>query len=201
MQVAVCDVHCHRGTTFHTFCSEWLALCSFLVFHNALLTLLWYPVAWIPPSVLLSWPRKQFISFLAGRYCLFKLFQIVFHLLVLHPVVHLSNWFPMTPSIATKFQYINSPFIFTHYMFRPLRAIFGWGIQLDIFKDYFYYNGSVVRTQFDVEMLYVLHRYLEDRPDHHEEIQSPTHLDILTFYIWDLFSWRILMILQFLYLY
>jgi hypothetical protein len=24
----------------------------------------------------------------------------------------------------------------THYMFRPLRAIFRWDIQLDIFKDY-----------------------------------------------------------------
>jgi hypothetical protein len=27
---------------------------------------------------------------------------------VLHPVAHLSNWFFMTPSIATEFQYINS---------------------------------------------------------------------------------------------
>jgi hypothetical protein len=46
------------------------------------------------------------------------------------------NWFFMTPSIATKFQYINSPFIFfvTHYMFRPLRAIFRWDIQLDILR-------------------------------------------------------------------
>jgi hypothetical protein len=31
-----------------------------------------------------------------------------FYLWVLHPVAHLSNWFFMTPSIATKFQYINS---------------------------------------------------------------------------------------------
>jgi hypothetical protein len=73
----------------------------------------------------------------------------------LHPVVHLSNWFFMMPSIATKFQYVNSLlFSFTHYMFRPLRVIFRWGIQLDVFKDYFYYNGSVARTQLDVEMLY-----------------------------------------------
>jgi hypothetical protein len=45
----------------------------------------------------------------------------------------------MTPSIATKFQYVNSPFIFllTYYMFRPLRAFFRWDIQLDILKDYF----------------------------------------------------------------
>jgi hypothetical protein len=34
----------------------------------------------------------------------------VFYLWVLHPVAYLSNWFFMTPSIATKFQYINSPF-------------------------------------------------------------------------------------------
>jgi hypothetical protein len=45
-----------------------------------------------------------------------------------------SNWFFMTPSIATKFQYINSLLFsfFTHYMFRPLRAILRWDIQLDI---------------------------------------------------------------------
>jgi hypothetical protein len=52
------------------------------------------------------------------------------------------NWFLMTPSIATKFQYVNSPFfifLLTHYMFRPLRAILRWDIQLDVFKDYFYY--------------------------------------------------------------
>jgi hypothetical protein len=35
-------------------------------------------------------------------------------------------------------------------MFRPLQAIFRWDIQLDIFKDYFYYSGSVASTQFDV---------------------------------------------------
>jgi hypothetical protein len=47
-----------------------------------------------------------------------------FYLWVLHPVAHLSNWFLMMPPIATKFQYVNSPFfILTHYMFRPLRAI------------------------------------------------------------------------------
>jgi hypothetical protein len=31
-----------------------------------------------------------------------------FYLWVLHPVAYLSNWFFMTPSIAPKFQYINS---------------------------------------------------------------------------------------------
>jgi hypothetical protein len=68
------------------------------------------------------------------------------------PHIRISNWFFMMPSIATKFQYVNSPFIFllTHYMFQPLRAILRWDIQLDIFKDYFYYNGSVVRSQLDV---------------------------------------------------
>jgi hypothetical protein len=52
---------------------------------------------------------------------------------VLHPVAHLSKWFLMTPSNTTKFQYVNSPFfifLLTHYMFRPLRAIFRWDIQL-----------------------------------------------------------------------
>jgi hypothetical protein len=39
----------------------------------------------------------------------------LFYLWVLHPVAHLSNWFLMIPSIATKFQYVNSPFfIFLH---------------------------------------------------------------------------------------
>jgi hypothetical protein len=44
------------------------------------------------------------------------------------------NWLPVMLSIATKFQYVNSLFIFflTRYMFRPLRAIFTWDIQLDI---------------------------------------------------------------------
>jgi hypothetical protein len=59
----------------------------------------------------------------------------------------------MMPSITTKFQYVNSPFFIfppTHYMFRPLRAILRWDIQLDVSKDYSYYNGSVVRTQLDV---------------------------------------------------
>jgi hypothetical protein len=69
----------------------------------------------------------------------------------------------MIPSIATKFQYVNSTFIFffTHYMFRPLLAIFRWDIQLDIFKVYLYYNRSVARTQLDVEMLYALYRYFD----------------------------------------
>jgi hypothetical protein len=33
---------------------------------------------------------------------------IFFYLWVLHPVAHLSNWFFMMPSVATKFQYVNS---------------------------------------------------------------------------------------------
>jgi hypothetical protein len=52
--------------------------------------------------------------------------QLVSYLWVLHPVAHLSNWFLMMPSIATKFQYVNSPFfifLLTHYMFRSLRAL------------------------------------------------------------------------------
>jgi hypothetical protein len=49
----------------------------------------------------------------------------VFYLWVLHPVAHLSNWFLVIPSIATKFQYVTPPFLFsfTHYMFRALHTI------------------------------------------------------------------------------
>jgi hypothetical protein len=45
-------------------------------------------------------------------------------------------------------------FLPTHYMFRPLRAILRWDIQLDVSKDYSYYNGSAVRTQLDVCLWY-----------------------------------------------
>jgi hypothetical protein len=48
-------------------------------------------------------------------------------------------------------------FLLTHYMFRPLRAILRWDIQLDFYKDYSYYNGSAVRTQLDV----CLYRYFD----------------------------------------
>jgi hypothetical protein len=56
--------------------------------------------------------------------------------------------FFMTPSIASKFQYINSLYFlfFTHYMFRPLRAILRWDVQLVIFlflKDYFNTTDSL----------------------------------------------------------
>jgi hypothetical protein len=40
----------------------WMALHSFLVFHNTLLTLLWSLVAWIPQSALLSCSSKQLAS-------------------------------------------------------------------------------------------------------------------------------------------
>jgi hypothetical protein len=54
-------------------------------------------------------------------------------------ILIMYNWFFMTPSIPTKFQYVNSLLFsfLTHYMFRPLRAIFSWDIQLDILMDYF----------------------------------------------------------------
>jgi hypothetical protein len=48
-------------------------------------------------------------------------------------------------------------FLLTHYMFRPLRAILRLDIQLDVSKDYSYYNGSAVRTQLDV----CLYRYFD----------------------------------------
>jgi hypothetical protein len=34
--------------------------------------------------------------------------------------------------------------------FGPYGPFSGWDVQLDVSKDYSYYNGSVVRTQFDV---------------------------------------------------
>jgi hypothetical protein len=49
------------------------------------------------------------------------MYSLSFYLWVLHPVAHLSNWSLVTPSIATKFQYVSSPFfifLLTHYMFR-----------------------------------------------------------------------------------
>jgi hypothetical protein len=78
------------------------------------------------------------------------------------------------PSITTKFQFVNSPFIFllTHYtrMFRPLRAIFRWDRQLDIFKDYFYHNGSVARTQLEnIRHLHLQHR---QHTSHEEETSN-----------------------------
>jgi hypothetical protein len=52
-----------------------------------------------------------------------------------------GHWLLMTPSIATKFQYVNS-LLFALSLttcFGPFR----WDIQLDIFKDYFWYNKGV----------------------------------------------------------
>jgi hypothetical protein len=40
-------------------------------------------------------------------------------------------------------------------MLRPLRAILKWNIQL-VIGGLFYYNGSVARMQFDIEMLFVV---------------------------------------------
>jgi hypothetical protein len=53
----------HRMEAFCTFSSEWpYVVFFFLLFHNTLVTLLWSLVAWLPPSALLSCPRKQFTS-------------------------------------------------------------------------------------------------------------------------------------------
>jgi hypothetical protein len=62
---------------------------------------------------------------------------------------------------ALKYWRFLTIFLLTHYMFQPLQAIIRWDIQLDVFKDYSYYNGSVACTQLDVEMLYFLHRYFD----------------------------------------
>jgi hypothetical protein len=76
---------------------------------------------------------------LRGRWCHIIVLNFFFYLWVLHPVAYLSNWLFMTPSVATEFQYINSLLFlfFTHYMFRPLRAILRWDIQLDIWRTIF----------------------------------------------------------------
>jgi hypothetical protein len=73
------DAH-HHGGALHwhysiTHLLFWMAgPKQFLVFHNTLLTLLWFLVAWIPPSALLFSPRKVIISFLADVYLnLFRL--------------------------------------------------------------------------------------------------------------------------------
>jgi hypothetical protein len=64
----------------------------------------------------------------------------------------------MMPSIATKFQYVNSLL----FSFLPTICFGPYGpssgeIYNYIFPmDYFYYNGSVARTQFDAEMLHVV---------------------------------------------
>jgi hypothetical protein len=57
-------------------------------------------------------------------------------------------------------------------------------IKLDIFKNCFYQNGSVARTQLDVEMLYVLHRYFDS--------WSPIHVIKLSTNIKIVKSWKFL---------
>jgi hypothetical protein len=63
----------------------------------------------------------------------------------------------MTPSVATKFQYVNSPFLFFFSLttcFGPYRPSSGENIQLMLYKDYSYYHGSAVSTQLDVCLRY-----------------------------------------------
>jgi hypothetical protein len=75
----------------------------------------------------------------------------------LHSVAHLSNWFFMMPSIATKFQFFNS-LLFSFSLttcFGPYGPSSGEIYNQIFLMDYFYYNGSVARTQFDAEMLHV----------------------------------------------
>jgi hypothetical protein len=62
----------------------------------------------------------------------------------------------MTPSIATKFQYVNYLFLFFPLTtcFGPYRPSSGENIQLPLYEDYSYYHGSAVRTQLDVCLRY-----------------------------------------------
>jgi hypothetical protein len=76
------DVHClggalHQMSAFHAFCSEW-PYAVFLVFRNTLLMLLWFLVAWIPPSALAFLSQKTVaIHQLSGKQHLFKHFWFV----------------------------------------------------------------------------------------------------------------------------
>jgi hypothetical protein len=59
----------------------WMALQFFyLVFCNTLVTLLRPPVAGIPPSALLSYPRKVSTSFPSGKQSLFQFIRFVWWL-------------------------------------------------------------------------------------------------------------------------
>jgi hypothetical protein len=65
-----------------------------------------------------------------------------------------SNWFLMMPSIATKFRYVNSPFfsfLHTLHVSAPTGHLHV-RYTIRYFKGYFYYNGSVARTQLDVSV-------------------------------------------------
>jgi hypothetical protein len=73
-----------------------------------------------------------------------------FYLWVLHPVAHLSNWFFMMPSIATKFQYVNPPFYFHSLHVSTPTGHLQVRYTIRYLKDYCYYNGSVACTQLDV---------------------------------------------------
>jgi hypothetical protein len=58
-----------------------------------------------------------------------------FYLWVLHPVAHLSNLFFMTPSVATKFQYVNS--LLFYFSLTTCFGPFRRDIQLDSFRTIF----------------------------------------------------------------
>jgi hypothetical protein len=57
----------HQMSTFHAFCSEWPYAVS-MGFQNTFMMFSWSLVAWLPPSALLSCPRKQVPS--AKNICL-----------------------------------------------------------------------------------------------------------------------------------
>jgi hypothetical protein len=62
-----------------------------------------------------------------------------FYLWVLYPLAHLSNWFFMMPSIATKFQYVNSLFYFLSHSLHVSAPTDHLQARYTIryFKDYF----------------------------------------------------------------
>jgi hypothetical protein len=68
----------------------------------------------------------------------------------------------MTPSMATKFQYVNPLLIFSHslHVLAPT-AILKRDIQLDILRAIFNTADPLYVRKFDMEMLYVVHRNVD----------------------------------------
>jgi hypothetical protein len=77
---------------------------------------------------------------------------------VLHPVAHLSNWFLMMPSIATKSQYVNS-FLFSFFLttcFGPYGPssgeIYNWMLQWTISN-----TTDPLHVRDPIQRCYMLH--------------------------------------------
>jgi hypothetical protein len=103
----------------------WIALPRFLVLWNPLLTLLWSLVAWIPPSALLSCPRKQFPS-ASGRQRLFKLYGLFGECVCIH-------FFCSLVSIFTNESQVSSPAARTMWLKNSSQSL--WFHSKNIYKS------------------------------------------------------------------